>query len=168
MPAAQDKAALIAVTEKDFAKLAALIAKVGEEAALRKREEDTSIKDVIAHRAHWIDLFLGWYADGQAGREVHMPAKGYKWSDLKAYNAALRETQAGMGWEDARSELAAAHGRLMALIDILDDAALYGAPMPGGGASKWALGRYAEASGASHYRSAAKFIRAALRADAEK
>jgi len=41
------------------------------------------------------------------------------------------------------------------------EAELYGGPMPGG--TGWTTGRYAEAAGPSHYRSAAKFLRAALR-----
>lgn len=60
MPATTTRADLIAVTEKDYTKLARLIAGIPEEQAMRKRDEGTSIKDVIAHRAHWIDLFLGW------------------------------------------------------------------------------------------------------------
>jgi hypothetical protein len=33
-----------------------------------------------------------------------------------------------------------------------------------GGGNKWTTGRWAEASGASHYRSAAKYVRACLKA----
>ncbi|MEM8555483.1 MAG: ClbS/DfsB family four-helix bundle protein [Pseudomonadota bacterium] len=67
MPAATTKADLIAVTAKEFTKLWTLVQRVDPETAMRKDVNDTSIKDVIAHRAHWIDLFLEWYADGQAG-----------------------------------------------------------------------------------------------------
>jgi len=38
--------------------------------------------------------------------------------------------------------------------------------MAGGGDAGWTAGRYAEAAGASHFRSASKYIRAELRADA--
>ena len=156
---------LIAVTEAEYRKLAALIAGIGEPTALRKREDDTSIKDVIGHRAHWIELFLGWYADGQAGREVHFPAPGYKWNQLKAYNARLRAEQAALGWEAACAMLDDAHGRLLAFLRDHDDAALYGGPMAGAN-NDWTPGRWAEAAGPSHCRSAAKWIRARLRADA--
>lgn len=162
MPAATTRADLIAVTEKEWAKLTALLERVPEDLALRPFEEGVSIKNIVGHRAHWIDLFLGWYADGQAGRAVHFPAEGYKWSELKAYNAALRERQAGLGWAEARAMLEAAHGRLMAFLEGKDDAALYGGPMKGA-RNDWTAGRWAEAAGASHYRSAAKFIRACLR-----
>lgn len=164
MPAATTKADLLAVTKKDYAKLAKLIETIPDEPAMRKREDDTSIKDVIAHRAHWIDLFLGWYRDGQAGKTVHFPAEGYKWNDLKAYNAALRAEQAGLGWADAKALLAANHANLTAFIDATSDAALYGSPMKGAN-NKWTAGRWAEAAGPSHYRSAAKWLRACIRAD---
>ena len=74
MPAATSRAELLAVCEKEFAKLAALIETIDEPAALAKDGDDTSIKDLVGHRAHWIGLFLGWYHDGLAGEEVPLPA----------------------------------------------------------------------------------------------
>ena len=166
MPAATTKADLLAVTCKDYAKLDTLMAKIGEGQAMRKRADDTSIKDVVAHRAHWITLFLGWYADGLAGKPVHFPAKGYKWNDLKAYNAQLRADQAALGWEEAKAVLAANHSKLLAFIEGRDDVALYGGPMKGAN-NRWTPGRWAEAAGPSHYRSAAKWLRTCLKADEE-
>ena len=121
-----------------------------------------SIKDIVGHRAHWIDLFLGWYADGQAGREVQFPAEGYKWNDLKRYNADLRVRQAGLSWSEARVMLADRHRALTSFIEGESDEKLYGGPMKGGN-NKWPAGRWAEAAGPSHYRSAAKYVRARLR-----
>lgn len=164
MPAATTKTDLLSVTKADYAKLAALIEAIPAEQALRKREDDTSIKDVIGHRAHWIDLFLGWYGDGQAGREVHIPAKGYKWNDLKGYNAKLRRDQSKLGWDAACALLEANHSKLVRFIDSHSETDLYGGPMQGA-SNAWTTGRWAEAAGPSHYRSAAKWIRACLRAD---
>lgn len=163
MPATT-KAALQAVTQKEYAKLVQLIAPLAPQTALQKRDEDTSIKDVIAHRAHWITLFLGWYHDGRAGKEVHFPAKGYKWNALKRYNADLRQAQADLSWPDAVAQLQA-HGKLLS--DFIEEASedtLYGGPMQGA-KNAWTTGRWAEAAGASHYRSAAKYVRACLRSD---
>lgn len=162
MPAATNKADLLTVTAKDYAKLQKLIAPISSDVAVAKDDDDTSIKDIVGHRAHWIDLFQGWYRDGQAGRPVAFPAPGYKWNQLKAYNAQLRVDQAGLGWDDARSMLADRHAALLAVIDGLDETALYGEPMKGAN-NDWTTGRWAEAAGASHYRSAAKYIRARLR-----
>lgn len=164
MPATT-KADLIALAEKDFAKLQQTIASIPAPQALRRREDDTSIKDVIAHRAHWITLFLGWYADGQAGKEVHFPAPDYNWGQLKAYNAALRAQQAELGWEAACDMLAEQHAALMGFLQARSEAELYDGPMQGA-RNDWTTGRWAEAAGPSHYRSALKWIRACLRADA--
>ena len=52
--------------------------------------------------------------------------------------------------------------RLREWVAAQDEATLYGVPMPGG--TGWARGRYAEAAGPSHFRSAAKYVRARVKA----
>lgn len=163
MPAT-NKTDLLDITAKEHAKLYKLVETLPGETAMKKRDEDTSIKDVIAHRAHWIALFLGWYWDGQAGKKVSFPAEGYKWNELKRYNADLRAKQANVGWADAVALLDDAHRRLQEFLNARTNAELYGGPMKGA-QNAWTPGRWAEAAGASHYRSAAKYLRACLRAD---
>ena len=163
MPATT-KSDLLAVTEKEFGKLQKLIAAITPADAMRQREDDTSIKDVIAHRAHWITLFLGWYADGQAGKTVHFPAEGYKWNDLKRYNADLRARQGDLDWHGAVALLSANHAKPIDFITTRSEKDLYGGPMQGAN-NAWTPGRWAEAAGPSQYRSAAKFIHACLKAD---
>ncbi|SDY73591.1 ClbS/DfsB family four-helix bundle protein [Citreimonas salinaria] len=167
MPAATSKSDLRDTIAREFDKLDALLDRVPAEARLAPDPEADGMtpKDVVGHRAAWIDLFLGWYAQGQAGAKVAIPAPGYKWNELKRFNADLRAAQADMTWDEARALLRDNHARLMAFIDAHDDATLYGGPMQGGG-NDWTPGRWAEAAGPSHYRSAAKYIRARLRAPA--
>lgn len=160
--AAKSKTELLSVTQKEFVKLCALIAQIDADDAMKKGDDDTSIKDVIAHRAHWMDLFLGWYADGHAGKEVYFPAKGYKWNDLKRYNADLRERQADMDWQAAVSLLQTNRDRLVEFINDHTDGDLYGGPMQGAN-NAWTPGRWAEAAGPSHFRSATKYLRAVLK-----
>lgn len=162
MPAATSKGDLIAVTDKEYAKLQKLLSDIQDDLALQKDQDDTSIKDVIGHRAHWIELFLGWYADGQAGKEVFFPAKGYKWNELKKYNANLRAQQANLSWSGAKALLQNNHEKLREFMVSHSDQQLYGGPMKGAN-NDWTPGRWAEAAGPSHYRSAAKYIRARLR-----
>lgn len=92
-----------------------------------------------------------------------IPAKGYKRNQLKENNAKLREDQAGLSWGEVRVMLDDSHARLVRFITGMSDTDLYGGPMKGGG-NKWTTGRWAEALGASHYRSAAKYVRACLKA----
>ncbi|MBY5933792.1 ClbS/DfsB family four-helix bundle protein [Tateyamaria omphalii] len=165
MPAAQNKADLAAITTKEFEKLNTLLDLIPADRAMEPVEDDTSIKDVIGHRAHWIDLFFGWYEDGQAGRAVFFPAEGYKWNDLKRYNADLRARQADLDWPGAVALLRNNHKRLRAFIETRSEAELYDGPLKGSN-NKWRLGRWVEATGPSHYRSASKFIRKAVRENA--
>ncbi|MEO1680921.1 MAG: ClbS/DfsB family four-helix bundle protein [Pseudomonadota bacterium] len=163
MPAQTTKTGLLALTETEFRKLSGVVDKVPEDMALVPDGDGVSVKDVIGHRAHWITLFIGWWQEGQAGRRPEMPAPGYNWGDLKRFNADLREAQAALGWHAARAILAERHGGLITFLEGLSEAQLYGGPMPGGG-NAWTTGRWAEAAGPSHYRSAAKYLRARLRA----
>lgn len=162
MPA-QTKSELLDVTRREFAKLDSALDGVRRGEPLVKDDDGVSIKDVVAHRAHWLELFFGWYADGRAERPVHFPAEGYKWTELDAYNAALRRTQRRLGWAKARADLRGAHERLIAFVSARTEAELYGAPMKGAN-NAWTTGRWAEAAGPSHYRSATKYVRARLRA----
>ncbi|MEM6463251.1 MAG: ClbS/DfsB family four-helix bundle protein [Pseudomonadota bacterium] len=159
---AQSKKELVDVTRKEFEKLSKLLGSIDERTALAKDEDDTSIKDVIGHRAHWIDLFLGWHADGLAGKTVHFPAQGYKWSDIKRYNAELRTRQSDLSWADAVAMLKARYEKLVTFIESRSNVDLYGGPMKGAN-NNWTSGRWAEAAGPSHFRSASKYVRAMMR-----
>lgn len=161
MPAAKTKSELLTVTAKEYVKMTSLIAPLdAAQAALG--ENGVSIKDVIAHRAHWITLFLGWYADGQANKKVFFPARGYKWNELKRYNADLRAKQANMSWEEAKVFLDQTYSDLLAFMDGHNDDALYGGPMKGAN-NAWTPGRWSEAAGPSHFRSATQYIRKTLK-----
>ena len=162
MAAARNKSDLISVTEKEYAKLEKLLNSMTSKQANKKHNDDTSIKDVIGHRAHWVSLFLSWYKDGMAGKEVFFPAKGYKWNQLKEYNKQLRLDQSSMGWDDVVSLLHKNHKKLLRFMNDHTSAELYKKPMRGA-KSDWSAGRFAEAAGPSHYRSASKFIRACLK-----
>ena len=167
MPAATTRADLIAATEKEYAKLVVLCDKLTVPEAELKRADGISIKDTIGHRAHWVGLFLGWYQDGRDGKEVFFPAKGFKWNQLKEYNEILRCQQIELRWRDVRQMLSDNHAALMTFISGHSNIQLYGGPMKGG-RNTWTSGRWAEAAGGSHYRSASKFVRACLKEIADQ
>lgn len=161
--AATNKTELLQITQKEFAKLEKLLLAIESGVATQKDVDDISIKDIVTHRAHWIDLFFGWYQDGQEGKLVHFPAEGYKWKDLKRYNAMLRKQHAQITWEEALANLQKCFEALVGFINTLSDAELYSGPMKGAN-NDWTTGRWAEAAGTSHFRSASKYVRARLRA----
>lgn len=160
--AAKSRSELLDVTQKEFEKLAKLIDTIDANTALEKVDEDTSIKDVIAHRAHWIDLFLGWYWDGLAGKIVYFPAEGYKWNDLKRYNSDLRKRGSDLDWPAAVTMLNTNYHKLTTFIQDRSEEDLYSGPMEGAN-NAWTPGRWAEAAGPSHFRSASKFLRSTLK-----
>lgn len=164
--AAKTKSELLAITRKEFEKLESLLDRFESDAAMLKREDDTSVKDIVAHRAHWIELFLGWHEDGLAGKEVHFPAKGYKWNELKRYNSELRKQQSDLDWPAAVAMLRRNCDRLVAFMESRTDSELYSGPMKGA-KNDWTPGRWAEAAGASHFRSASKFLRSVLKRESE-
>ncbi|WP_298813594.1 ClbS/DfsB family four-helix bundle protein [uncultured Roseibium sp.] len=165
--AAVSKQQLLDLSTKEWQKLLKILDELPAILRLQKDEEETSPKDIIGHRAHWIELYLGWYRDGRAGKEVFFPAKGYKWNETKRYNADLRQQQTGLTWDAARSMLESNHAELLALIESLSEEELYGGPMKGAN-NNWTAGRWAEAAGPSHYRSAAKYLRQRMRIAAVK
>lgn len=158
MPAATTREVLSAVADKEWTKLEALLADVPDALALAPQGDDPSIRDIVTHRAHWIGLFFQWLEEGDAAQ---MPDHEVNWNQLKLYNAGLRERYAETSWDEARDWLAREHLRLRAWIAGTDEGSLYGGPMPGG--TGWTRGRYAEAAGPSHYRSAAKYVRGVVK-----
>lgn len=164
MPAATNRADLRAITVKEYDKLSKLLRALST-AQVQFLHDGATIKDVIAHRAHWTGLFFGWYAYGQDGKPVYFPAEGYNWGDLKRYNAELNAAQASLTWDTVQPMLHDSYQKLIDFIDAPTDETLYGGPMKGAN-NKWTTGRWAEAAGASHYRSAAKYVRAAIKASA--
>ena len=160
--AATCKTELLDISNKEFGKLAKLVDSIDPDKALEKDEYDTSIKDVIAHRAHWIELFLGWFVDGVAGQKVYFPAEGYKWNDLKRYNSDLRKSQHEMSWTTVIEALKKNYTKLTDFIECHSEHELYGGPMMGAN-NQWTPGRWAEAAGPSHFRSASKYVRSELK-----
>lgn len=161
MPAATTKAALLTATEKEWAKLSKLLAQFDETSASKADEDGYSALRIIGHRAAWIDLYFDWCAAAAKGDAPAMPAPGYKWNETAALNAKIYDEQKDWSWAHALAALTAGHRRLVDDIQIASEKALYGAPLAPG--LNWTKGRYAEAAGPSHYRSAAKALRKIMR-----
>ena len=74
---AKNKQELIELATKEFAKLETMIAGIDAQTAGIADADGISIKDTLAHRAHWVDLLLKWQADGKAGLPEPLPCGGY-------------------------------------------------------------------------------------------
>lgn len=163
MPAATNKADLLASFDAEYAKLTRTLDGIDAARAMaHTKDDETTIKGIIAHRIHWIGLFFGWYEKGCAGETVEIPAPGYKWNQLKPYNAVLYASGNDRDWADLRSEFDREVSRLRAFLAARDDAELYAVGRYDW-TGKWGVGRWAESAGPAHFRSANAYIRKALR-----
>ena len=163
MPAATNKPDLIDITLKEYGKLDQLLSPLDEDTATWAHPNDNlSIRDIIAHRGHWLGLYLSWYEDGLSGLDVRTPAPGYKWNQLKSYNAIVYATARHFSWKDIHNAFHHHHDALMTHLAAFDDDRLYTKHLHPW-MNDWPLGRWAEANGASHYRSATKYVRKLLK-----
>lgn len=156
--AAASKRDLLRMTETEFENLRQAVDGLPAILRLEKDADGITPKDIIGNRAHWIDLYLGWIRNSQAGKVLVLPIAGHEWNGRKRYDADLRQRQSGLSWRSACSLLETNHAELLALIERLPNGQLYGGPMKGA-KTRWSAGRWAEAAGASHYRSAAEYLR---------
>ena len=157
MPAATTKAELLATTETEWDKLSKLLAQFDDVAASHSGPDGSSAIRIVGHRAAWIDLYFSWCEAAADGDTPEMPAPGFKWNQLEALNDQIFQGQQGWSWSKAKGALADGHVQLMNDLQKARDEELYGRPLAPG--LKWTRGRYAEAAGSSHYRSAAKVLR---------
>ncbi|WP_306117156.1 MULTISPECIES: ClbS/DfsB family four-helix bundle protein [unclassified Roseitalea] len=163
MPAATSQHELLTVFDKEHARLTRTLDGITEaKSMLSAPGETATIKGVIAHRTHWIGLFFAWVEASRAGKPVQTPAPGVKWTQLKAYNAPIYEDANRCDWAVLRTAFEAQAMRLRAFIAANGDEVLYVAGLYPW-MNKWTLGRWAEASGPSHFRSANTYIRKVLR-----
>ena len=119
--------------------------------------DNWSITDVVAHLAEWQALFLGWYDTGRAGREVHLPALGYKWNETPRLNRAIQAKHLGRSHREVRSQFEKGYKRICRLVDAATEAELL-APGYFDWTGRHALTTYLGANTASHYRFACKVI----------
>ena len=168
MPAATNKADLLTSFDKEYAKLAKTLDGIDEaSASLHTDDDKTTIKGILAHRIHWFGLFFGWYETGRAGQTVEIPAPGYKWNQLKAYNAPIYAAGNDRAWPDLLADFQAGAEKLRDFLDARDDTELY-TPDRYDWTGKWGVGRWAESAGPAHFRSANTYIRKVIRQNAAK
>ena len=166
MPAATSKTELLKVFDTEWAKLDNLLTTITDEQS-RWSEDGVSIKAVIGHRIHWLGLFWSWYDAGAAGERVETPAPGYKWNQLKAYNAPIYAAADKQDWAGLVAQFRAEAADFRARLDRLENTELYTAKRYDW-TNDWTLGRWAESAAPSHFRSAAKLIRKIVRAGPPK
>lgn len=162
MPVPQNRQQLLAAIETSFDKLQRDLATIPESQA-RERTLDghaqgtlMSVHDLVAYLVGWNELVLKWHAGRQAGRAVDFPETGYRWNELGQLAQKFYADYADVPFPDLLQRLTAAKTALVALIEGLDDTALYGVPWY----EKYTLGRMIQFNTSSPYSNARARLRA--------
>jgi hypothetical protein len=109
-----------------------------------------SVADLVAYLIGWNTLVLKWHDRDRAGLSVDFPATGFGWNELGRLAQRFYADQTGLSFPDRLDRLTAAEARIVALVNGLDQAALYGAPWY----KTHTLGRMIQLNTASPYRNA--------------
>lgn len=156
-----NKAQLLDAMRQGFAKLEAELSAIDPEELQHPgmeghaRGTTMSVNDLVAYLDGWGQLVLKWVDLRDRGLEPDFPETGYKWNELGALAQKFYRDQQGLDFADRLEKLRATHARLVALVERLDDDALYGH----GWYDRWTLGRMIQFNTASPYANARARIR---------
>jgi hypothetical protein len=164
MPRPQTKKELIDASQKEHDELDRYLQTLTPEQFL---EPDIvgvwTVKDVIAHLYEWEQMVLSWWAAGQAGKTPHVPAEGYKWSQLPALNEMIRQKHESKSTDQVLELYHHSYQQIMNTIESIPEETLFTS-----GLYPWmnknTLASYFISSTSSHYRWALKEIKKGFRA----
>ncbi|EGO62838.1 ClbS/DfsB family four-helix bundle protein [Acetonema longum] len=128
------KTALVAEIEKAadmFIKEFESVAEADKD--IRFGEVDRTPREIIAYQLGWMDLIRRWDRDELAGKEVMMPAPGYKWNQLGPLYKSFYDQYQDQSLAQLRELFVAAVDSLIEWLHGFSDDELF---RPGG--RKWA------------------------------
>jgi len=164
MPRPFTKAQILAESQKEHDALEQLLTTLTPEQIIQPGALGAwSVKDVLAHLYEWEQMALGWLAAGQRGETPHVPAEGYKWSQLPALNQAIYEKHRDRPLDEMLNLFRASYNQITAAIENLSEEELF-TPGRFPWMNKNALAAYFVSATSSHYRWARTEIRKGLKA----
>lgn len=114
MPRARTKQELLDFGSMEYEKLTELVSSFSAEEQTDLRVFDNrSIKDVLAHLTDWLLLVFAWEEEGKQGHKPAIPAAGYTWNDLPAFNEMLYQKSLHLSLEAVVAGLQQAHMEAM-------------------------------------------------------
>ena len=163
MPRPQTKSQILTESRKEYEALERFLSSLSPEEMLEPGMlGEWSVKDVLAHLYEWEQMVLGWLAAGQSGETPHVPAEGYKWSQLPALNDEIREKHSARSLDEMMKMYHESYKQIMETIDNLSEETLF---IPGlyPWMNKNTLAAYFVSCTSSHYRWARVEIRKGLK-----
>ncbi len=165
MPRPKSKTELIELSQSNYKKLEALINSYAQkdiEKEFPKGTLNRNIRDVLAHLHHWHLLMLEWYTHGMKGEKPDMPAKGYTWKTLPAFNKEIWRISQVLDLATAKELLDNSYNDIQELIRKHSDEELFEKKR-----YKWtgttSLGAYLISNTSSHYDWAIKLIKKSMK-----
>lgn len=122
-----------------------------------------SVKDVLAHLYEWEQMVLGWLAASQRGESPHVPAEGYKWSQLPALNEEIRSKHSNRPLDEMLTMYHDSYKQIMETIESIPEDEMF-TPGLHPWMNKNTLGAYFVSATSSHYRWARKEMKKGLKA----
>lgn len=163
MPRPQSKSQLLSESQKEREALEGFLFTLSPEQMTQPGMlGEWSAKDVLAHLYEWEQMVLGWLAASQRGERPHVPAEGYKWSQLPALNETIRAKHSGRSLEEILSLFRDSYKQIVQTIESLPEETLF---TPGlyPWMNKNTLGAYFVSCTSSHYRWACKEMKKGLK-----
>lgn len=88
-------------------------------------EVDKTPAEIIAYQLGWLSLVMGWDKDEREGREVRMPAPGYKWNQLGGLYQSFYDEYSSKSLPELRSLFLEKEQQWLEWIETLTDQELF-------------------------------------------
>lgn len=82
---------------------------------------DWSVKDVLAHLAHWEEGMLTWLKIARDGIDVTGPEEGLKWKDMKEFNRRIYEAHKNEPLEEVMQYFHLNHEKFLNMVKQISD-----------------------------------------------
>ena len=165
MPRPKTKAELIEISNIKFSALFTLIESYSKEEQAQNFTPEKlykNLRDIIAHLHHWNTLMINWYKVGMGGNKPIMPAEGYTWKTLPAYNKMIWESYLDKSLDNVLPLFKESFRNVMTIIEKHSNDELFEKKKYGWTGST-SLGSYLNSCTVSHYDWAIKRIKKSMK-----
>jgi len=162
MPIPTSRADLVEQFSDAFEKLRDELAAAGPDIASLDCVDDWTVKDVLAVRSWWTHSVVDWVEAGREGRELTLPAEGYRWNETPRLNRDIVAVASEQSYQSIVNRLEEGFQRVMRCVDSLSDRELLDAGVfPWAG--KWPVSRWISINTTRQYVTARTYVRRVVR-----
>lgn len=121
---------------------------------VRIAEVDRTPAEIIAYQLGWMHLVMGWDEDEGNGKEVSMPAPGYKWNQLGGMYQSFYDQYATLSLPELRSQFHQLEQHWQQWIDTFSEEELFtqGHRKWTGSKDNWPVARWIHINSAAPFK----------------